>query len=44
MDKVYPDKLEILKDENISLKTDHNQLEEHVRVIAAKLRRQIHTL
>ena len=43
-EKVYPDKLEILRDENKHLKMDQNAMEEHVRVIAAKLRRQIHML
>lgn len=38
---VIPDKYEHLKDENIQLKGSHQQLEEQVKLIATKLKRQI---
>lgn len=35
----FPDKYEVLIDENIKLKGNHIQLEDQVKIIAAKLRR-----
>lgn len=37
----FPDKYEILRDENIYLKTQHKQLEEQIKLIAVKLKRQV---
>jgi hypothetical protein len=37
----FPDKLEILKDQNLKLKSHHKELEEQVKIIATKLKRQI---
>ena len=37
----FPDKLEILKDQNIQLKSRHKDLEEQVKLIATKLKRQM---
>ena len=39
MDREMPDRVERLRDENIHLRSSHNQLEDQVKVIAAKLRR-----
>lgn len=39
-----PDKLEVLRDENIHLKSRKKDLEEKVKIIATKLKRQINTL
>lgn len=41
---LYPDKLELLKDQNIHLKNTKRDLEEQVKIIATKLRRQINQL
>ena len=40
----FPDKLEVLKDQNIHLKTNKKDLEEQVKIIATKLKRQIRQL
>jgi len=36
-----PDKFEILREENLHLRSTHNNLEEQVRIIQSKLQRQI---
>ena len=41
---LFPDKLEILKDDNIRLKATQKQLEQEVKVIATKFQRQINLL
>lgn len=41
---MYPDKLEILRNENIQLKSKQRDLEGQVKIIATKLKRQINQL
>jgi len=40
-DQGFPDKLEVLKDQNMHLKSRHKDLEEQVKIIATKLKRQM---
>ena len=41
---IFPDKLEVLRDENIALKKRQNELEADIQLIATKFRRQIDLL
>ena len=41
LDENFPDRYELLRDENTHLKKAHKELEEQIKLIAIKLKRQV---